>query len=110
MFRILCLCTLTLPLSACSNQKSESERVELATTAIEKKTGNPSVTISDSFFGENRGGAPALCGTATGMGGGSSKFVVVFAKDGEMADIGPDTVTWPIFCDDAAKLRYQENH
>ena len=100
-------------MAACSSgsKRSDSELIELATSAIESETGAIGVTITDSFFGMNKGGLTALCGTATNTLGASAKFVVMFANGGEVADVSEEMqpASWPVFCSDAAKLRYVES-
>lgn len=103
-----------IAVAACSSDsnRSESELMELAVTAIEAETASPSITITESYFGMNNGGLRALCGTATSVLGGSEKFVVMFANGGEDAEVGSEVAegaTWSVFCDDVAKRRYVES-
>ena len=103
------LIVLIVFLAGCADEPSASSQIEKAMVALEKETGNPEITISNSYFGQNKGGLTALCGTATGLRGETNKFSVLFANGGEVASVG-EGATWSVFCGDDAKARFREDH
>lgn len=99
-----------LALSACgAGRDSPEARKERALKALEAESKQPGgLILTESYFAQNSGGIPVLCGVVRAADGPRA-FHVMFASDGEVAALSDSTeppAGSEVLCSPEARARY----